>query len=222
MTTYSKTLFVAVLTVFVWNCSDPKDPTESNFRKTIDTFYAGHPECITVQTNFPFQVQDEKKPTDKNQKLLNWFVAADFVDVEKDVMLTIVKNPSPFQLGWLTAKPKKFKRKGTRYTLNERGEEMLRKKRQLCFGHREVVDIDQISPPHALGGLTLSLATYQYEIVEMPDWAKLPEAGEYSPAIAKAQSSDEKPLEAEQLLQLTEQGWLVTAKKRGFAALFGG
>jgi hypothetical protein len=208
------TILLFAVSLLCVACSDNRGATDTNFTEALGTYYKGTPECVSPKIRFPFEVEKGKNPRTSKQLLLAWFEAAGFVEADKDVELTIVKHPSAIEsIFYRKAKTRRYKTTGTRWSLTQEGEQAL-EDGDLCYGTREIVSVDKIEPPRTVFGKTMSKAQYSFEIVDMPKWARIKEAAHFSRSIAIAQTSSMNTLKAQQLMELTPDGWLVVGRTR--------
>jgi hypothetical protein len=190
ITNWSTLLFAAVLTIA--GCHGKKEPEISDFKKVINDHYSTNPECVwTAPTKLPAQADASD---DRQTKAFDALTDA----------------------GLLTRKPEEKSRfligskQVNDYDLSDKGRAAWTANQSqpgygnFCFGHREVTSIDGVTTATNSNGTNIATVTYHYDVIGVPEWAKLPETKNAFPNIQTALAG---PRQATSTLVQTSNGW---------------
>lgn len=168
----------------------PNDANEANFTKALNAYYEAHPDCIRMpQTkndkgyDYIAVIADESKPLGKsnNENKLAPYIElsnvgildAEKTTVEQKFFSQVKKVPA---MGFkLTDKAKDFLYEPTR------NEKFFGTGSHICYGHREVVEIENFTEPADAYGAMVSKVNYTYKTVNIADWfLNLSDTGRFS------------------------------------------
>lgn len=146
-------------------CNSNTQPTNENFIKGLNDYYANHDDCLFPQAlRFPYEVSpgpDEKKQTAQMDALTEAGLLKPKVGADKSMGVHV-------------------------YTLTPVGE---RAAGRFCYGHREITSIDSFTPPaKGNSGLLETQVTYHYKMMDVPVWARTDKMQSSFPVMAKALS----------------------------------
>ena len=157
----------------------PNDANEANFTKALNAYYEAHPDCIRMpQTkndkgyDYIAVIADDSKPLGKsnNENKLAPYIELSNVGI-LDAEKTTVEEKFFSQVKEVPAMGFKLtdKAKGFLYEPT-RNEKFFGDSKHICYGHREVVEIENFTEPVDAFGATLSKVNYSYKIVNVADW----------------------------------------------------
>ncbi|MFT8736960.1 MAG: hypothetical protein ABF760_05795 [Zymomonas mobilis] len=161
-------LYLAALSIipalFTISCNtDPKLPTESNFKKAVNQYYQKH--CIPLSvrefrnTSFPISLELKDSDIPKLQSL----VSVGLLSVSD----TMGKGD------YIDLFDKKLIPKKT-FSLTEKGKKFLDKDTIFCAGHLKVDTIENFTEPASspFGGVKFSGVIFTTSPEDLPDWAQ--------------------------------------------------
>ncbi len=197
----SKLYLAAILGISVVfsACSDPKKPSEANFKaaiqQSIDTLMQGKA-CFT-DANFP---RDEDR----------W---------NKETSKTNEKLQALERLGLLSSEVKSEKilhstEEWKVYDLTEKGKQQVfevqnrptKTSKMLCAGDVKVTSVTNFTEPSDAMGRTVSQVNFDLTVTNLPDWAKDEEFQQIFPNYAKFAKGES--IETKTTLILTNNGWV--------------
>ena len=157
----------------------PNDANEANFTKALNAYYEAHPDCIRMpQTkndkayDYIAVIADDTKPLGKsnNENKLAPYIELSNVGI-LDAEKTTVEEKFFSQVKEVPAMGFKLtdKAKGFLYEPT-RNEKFFGDSTHICYGHREVVEIENFTEPADAFGATLSKVNYSYKIANVADW----------------------------------------------------
>ena len=205
-----KSLLVAsALTLGACGSGGPGEASEANFEAVLDDHYAERPECVRVgkaadADGMIAQVLADDLNRDRDVSRLDALAAQGLLDVQ-DVA---IERTDMLATEGETEKAR-------RYVLTEEGRASLRPKEQassfrrsasaFCYGRRDVTAITNFTEPaEAFGELSTSIG-YEYEVTDVPAWARSEAVQAAFPEIAKQTSGT--AFDTDDLV-LTNAGWL--------------
>lgn len=192
----------------------PNDANDANFTKALNAYYEAHPDCIRMpQTkndkgyDYVAVIADDSKPLGKsnNENKLTPYIelsnvgilVAEKTTIEEKFFSQVREVPA---MGFkLTDKAKSFLYEPTR------NEKFFGDSTHICYGHREVVEIDNFTEPADAFGAKLSKVNYSYKIVNVADWfSNLDDDGRF----AKTKLAANAIRKADDELVLSANGWV--------------
>jgi len=209
-------LFLSVSVATITGCgSNIQQANHANFTAALNAYYEEHPECIRL-------------PKTENDKGFDYI--AEIADDTK--ALGAKRNKSdlkPYlelsELGIFTAEKTQLERKffsqsnmvpamgfkltkeakALLYESKSRSEQFMGPGLNICYGHRQVVRIENFTEPAEAIGVTASQVQYAYKIVDVADWAKNLKVGS---AFARVTTmlADEGSDQDDMIL--TDNGWM--------------
>jgi hypothetical protein len=171
-------------------------PDTTNFKNAINDYYSGHPSCVW-QSSVKFPVQAD---TSNDQQTKGFDALTD--------------------AGLLTRTPQEKKRfligskQVNAYDLSDKGRTAWRADTSqpgygnFCYGHREVVSVDNFTMGTNQNGANTATVNYHYDLTGVPDWAKSQETQSAFPSV---QADLFTPKSATTTLVQTQNGWQVSA-----------
>lgn len=161
-------------------CSTENKPTDQNFEKALNDYYANRPECLFPDgRSFPYEAApgvDQKQEVEQ----MNALTDAGLMSRLDDRLMHMDK-----------------------YTLNVVGQ---RYAPRFCYGHRQVTGIVSFTPPGPRNGFTETTVTYRYTMMDVPVWAETEQVKKAFPAVAAALSGS---AQAQATLATVGAGWHV-------------
>jgi hypothetical protein len=186
-------------------CDSARKPSDGNFRKAIDQYFANHGKvCTWIGRPFPIDVSE-------SEKKLQSGTGAQMAVLETAGLVrssdTIAPTPGIFGPSAL--------RRVKRYEPTEVGKKYLQQvpavlgqSAGFCYGNKTVDSIVKWTEPAATGPYSQSEVTYTYKIADLAPWAERPdvqrEFGDVRTIVNGVSKSNEIAG-----LQLTNQGWEV-------------
>ena len=159
--TYATLIGIALLTA---GCSSKTKPTDENFMKGLNDYYAGHNDCLFPNAlNFPYQVDPGPHAKEDKQRM----------DALTDSGLMKRTEDRNYHVNV--------------YQLTALGERVAGR---FCYGHRQVTSMDSFTPPEKVKGMLQTHVTYHYKMMDVPVWAKTDEMLKAFPDLAKALSGE--------------------------------
>ena len=93
------------------------------------------------------------------------------------------------------------------YDLTDKGRSTFTPGKGFCYGEPKLLRVSNFTAPSTFGAYTMSNVMYEYQIINIPDWARQPDAAKHW-QISKALSSEITPLKDDATLILTNKGWI--------------
>jgi len=213
---------ICVIALSVSGCSDPKKPTEANFKTAINDWIETQPRCISVPMGrlssatsddapFPRYVaatpvtnESAKKIRKREQAPFEALVGVGLLEREKTT-LEVKANV----MGDETKEVEAYA-----YDLSNSGQEQLSEgeeglfssaAQQFCYGSATVDEIIQFTEPADTMGVTFSQVSYRYHIKDLPSWAK---DKDMQKAFSELERDTADDLKTKTALVLTNKGWV--------------
>jgi DNA-binding PadR family transcriptional regulator len=162
-------------------CNTATKPTDKNFIKALNTYFADHNECLYRQgIRFPYELTASDTSATPNVRQLDALVKAGLLTREQEKELKV-----------------------KRYALTPTGEKATTR---FCYGHRDVTTVDSFASAGVVDGRSAEQVTYHYKMMDVPVWASAPEVEKAFPAMAEALSGQAQD---KTTLELTMAGWQV-------------
>jgi len=130
-------------------CQSKTSPTKENYTAALNTYYAGHDDCLFPGgLRFPYEMSAKSVATDGpvSTKQLEALVTAGMLEKTEDKELHV-----------------------NRYTLSAAGS---RATTRFCYGHRVLASVDSSTEPAKVNGFPETQVEYHYTLVDVPLWAK--------------------------------------------------
>lgn len=95
------------------------------------------------------------------------------------------------------------------YDLTDNGRSPFTPGKGFCYGEPKLLRVLNFTAPSTstFGPYTMSTVVYEYQIINIPDWARQPDAAKLG-EISRALSSEITPLRDDATLILTNKGWV--------------
>ncbi|MGH8580555.1 MAG: zinc-ribbon domain-containing protein [Gammaproteobacteria bacterium] len=93
------------------------------------------------------------------------------------------------------------------YDLTDKGRSIFTPGKGFCYGEPKLLRVVNFTAPTPFGSYTMSNVVYEYQIINIPDWARQPDAAKLE-KISQALSSETTPLRDDATLILTNKGWV--------------
>jgi len=178
-------------------CSDPQEANEENFSAALQEYLSTKPACLDW-------------PDRRTYKMLNNRSRKLDALAEAGLLELHIFKPS---------KAAGTRRTRYQYILSKKGltiagvddAGMAQRKLgagedlKLCYGKREVVDIDTFTPPRAMGPYTVSEVKYTWKLADVQDWVR---NKSLESAFKLKKKLKQGPRKDTELLALTNKGWL--------------
>ena len=208
-------LFLPSAALILQACGDGASQTsDPNFTSILNAYYANHKDCVGLPTTkndegflYIAEIADYKTAVgvQRNNQNLQPFLAL------VDAGLMIADNTEATRQGF--SRTEEVAGKG--FKLTDIGKSMLladeykrgfsQREPQLCYGHRVVDKIINVTEPADIRGMTVSSVTYTFNVGDVAEWAKLPDVYLRYPHI---ESYIAKPSKDTDDLVLSENGWV--------------
>lgn len=220
-----RTAVTCMVSLVVAGCSDPKKPSESNFKAAIDAHLAKSPACLDLPTS---SVQPAGESRSYTALPLYYEVpvrpgaAHDLfkrqtrqVDALVSVGLMEATDATIPQRGMFADDARTIQVQA--YDLTDKGRQALAKpskgatnafrssRNRLCYGTPEVVEIRQFTEPADAMGMSVSRVAYTYRLQDKADWATNHAMVEAFPVL-KRTTGDKVEDKADVIL--TNKGWV--------------
>jgi hypothetical protein len=182
--------FICVTLALAAGCSSKKDATKANFKDSINTYYAAHPECLWSTTiKFP-----TRSDTSDSSKTIQYDALTD-----QGLLTRQQDSRKVFIFGTKQVNDYDLSDKGrTAWT----GDPQQPGSGNFCFGHRDVTSIDDFTTNG--GSATVN---YHYQLGGVASWA---DNAEIKTAFPIVQADLASPLSDKATLTLTDNGWVLT------------
>jgi len=172
----TKSGIFATLLMVAAGCHSKTDATPENYIQTLNAHFLDRKECLMPEA--PRFPFETSDPVKTKQ--MNSLVKAQLLTVSVETSIH-----------------------ASRYTPTVTGERAVPR---FCYGHRNVTAIESSTPPAVTNGFPETQVVYQYELKDVPVWAKTAEVQAAFPEMAKAISG---PSTAKATLAKTLAGWQV-------------
>jgi hypothetical protein len=139
-------------------CHSKTAATPENFTQALNASFIAHPECLMPDAPRFPFVTTDPKMT----KQMDALTAAQLLTVKREAAIET-----------------------SRYTVTQAG---ARAAPRFCYGHRDVTAIESFTPPKVTNGFPETQVTYQYEIKDVPVWAKAEQVRAAFPEMERATS----------------------------------
>jgi hypothetical protein len=193
-----KSKVLVVLLVLAPSCSDPRKPSEKNFRVAIQAYLdASYPKCI-LMGSFPVDTPE-----------LDLSNMSPALEALKDAGVLTSREKSRRTAGGFFGEKKKTQVLST-YDLTSEGRKSYdpnagKGRGGICIGKARVIDIARFTEPADFLGSRISSVTYTFAVENLPPWA-------HNAAVAKAfhqvEQWNNSPLQASDVVVLTNKGWV--------------
>ncbi|TQI87574.1 hypothetical protein FHU12_5273 [Serratia marcescens] len=192
--------------IMLSGCGDPKDATESNFKKAAQAYLdTQYPHCY-ITVNFPFKSdvvsfnhlpeilhimagKGMVKETETSRK----HIPASWAGKERDIVVNSYD---------LTEEGKKYYKPDA--ARNMKGEALG----GFCFGRATVDTVDNFTEPSDALGQKISRVAFSYKVTDIPDWAGTPELLDLDRRLKEDMASGSVPLKKNGIFILTGKGWM--------------
>ncbi len=134
-------LIVLATALSATGCSDPKAPTEANFRKVIEAQLASHPVCTLEQARIGTVLT---LPPD--------LLTQDYLDLQSAGAVSIKEIPAPPRAA------------GTWHEMTVVKSDIWQEGKGLCYGERVLDKIVRWTEPTSLQGMTVSEVTIHWKL----------------------------------------------------------
>src|SRR4051794_40475725 len=139
------------LVLTIAGCQSKTAPTKQNYIAALNTYYAGHDDCLFPGgLRFPYSVSAKpgaaSSDTTVSVKSLEALKDAGMLERTEDKDLHV-----------------------NRYTLSAAG---TRATARFCYGHRVISSIDSATEPAKVNGFPETQIEYHYTMMDVPVWAK--------------------------------------------------
>jgi len=195
--------------------STVQDASEANFTHALNSYYANHPECITLPRtdnekgyDYIAKIADDRTPLGKqrNESDLKPFVelaglgiyTAETTELEEKFFSQIKKVPA---MGFKLTDQAKARL----FIPTSRHEQFMGSGPKLCYGRREFTLIENFTEPAEAIGVTASQVKYHYRIADVADWATSLERPTSFSHVKNALGAE---LEDQDDMVLTDKGWV--------------
>ena len=196
-------LLTLIIGVSVIGCSNPKTPSNSNFKAAINKHLttAGK-ECVGGFNQFPVDIVKSQAAWQRHDvERMSAFESAGVVKASDAMAVpenSMMKEPVSV----------------TRYELTESGKKALQQGvgilggsfPELCYAQEDVDSIVKWNEPMTQGGFSITVVTYTYRLKDVADWAKNERVNQVYPEIKRA-FNGERIQEKTITMQLTNRGW---------------
>ncbi len=205
-------ILITIAIMLAAGCSDPKQASEKNFEKTLNTYFKEQPCMATgpgANFDFPLKISGRDMFFKSYKEYLNTFVEIGFLT--KEETLEEVKTQPVFFSGNV----KDGKIAVITYTLTDEGKKYYRsketpngKKSGFYIGQPVVDKVEQFSEPADLMGLKVSQVRYTYKVEDLQDWARSDKIRATDRSINRYVKTVQQPAEEKATLILTSKGWV--------------
>lgn len=203
-----KRLFVFLCSLVLVACSNPQDPTKSNFKSAIQEYYSTQKVCFEVQADFPYQLA---------KSAINYNEESAVYDELVSIGLLEAKDTMKAKKTFFGKDPNK-KEPATTYSLTEKSKDFVRKSEpnffhvsgtEFCYGEYEVMDITNFSEPESLLGVRVTNVNFTYKVNKIEKWVKDSQLlqSEFT-SVANHVASNITSVKDKATLMLTNNGWV--------------
>jgi hypothetical protein len=203
-------LIAAVLaSLAACSVDDPKAASEANFVTALNQHYGDRPECVRAgkeadEDGMVAEIMASERSRDRSAPKLDALAAQGLLAIE-----TVAVDVPNFTSGQTDME------EARRYRLTETGRAALRPEGQrsgfgrsaseFCYGRRDVVALTNFTEPADVMGVRATSVSYEYDLADVPDWAKAETVNRAFPEIAKALDGTKSDSDD---LVLTKAGWV--------------
>ena len=189
-------------------CSNPQDPTESNFKSAIQEYYSTSKACFNIRADFPYQLAKSDYAYKRYSEILNELVSIGLLESigsEKEVKSYFgnkTKEMEPAITYSLSKNGKLFAKVPEKRFMSLGGTEF-------CYGEYEVAEITNFTEPADFMGQKVSKVSFTYRANKIEGWAKSSQLlqDKFS-SVAKDIASIANPIDGNAALILTNNGWV--------------
>ena len=201
--------FLIFLLFFVIiSCSNPQDPTKSNFKKAIQDYYTSKQACFNVRADFPYQIAKSDYSYKKDSEIFNELVSIGF--------LTMTETEKECKAYFSTC-PQKMEPAVT-YSLTDSGKAASKEPEKgflslggtdFCYGQYKVTEVTNFTEPANFMGQNVSEVDFNYKTENISTWAENSSILQSRfKKIARDIASSSKPIDDKAVLILTNKGWI--------------
>lgn len=198
-----RSLIACLLMVGLSGCTDPKDATEGNFKKSLQAYLdSEYPKCYFM-SEMP-KALDTFEGSRTQQRYDAMKQAGLLVSSVKEAEVEGVflgKQKKSIPVYELTEEGKKYFKNDVSKTMNGKSVGGF------CGGKANIVEIVQFTEPADMWGQKLSEVVYTYTVTDLPEWAKNENILEQFREIKQDVESTQTPLKDKTALVLTNNGW---------------
>lgn len=197
-----RSLIACLLLVSLSGCSDPKEASESNFKKSLQAYLdSEYPKCYFL-SEIPKAVD-----LPENSKILQRY----------EVMVKaglLEKSTTEIEVGGGRSAPEK--KTVPYYALSAEGKKQFtenvksisgRNVGGFCGGKASIVEVLQFTEPHKVWDETVTDVVFSYTVIGMPEWTKNEAVLAQFSDIKADLGSVEEPVKDKTSLVLTNSGW---------------
>jgi len=182
---------------------DPKAPSEGNFKKAIDQYLAANPsygkDCFNLNGTLPYDLpRRQDDPTLKALEAAGLLHSSDVMAVTGNHLPGYNPGPEPVKRFEATEAGRKF--------FSPAEQVFGPPSTQVCWANIRVDTIVKWFNEPADGSMAVN---WTYQLTDVPDWAKRPEAVAGIPQIKDRMEQQKKRVRGA-LLKLSNQGWDVS------------
>lgn len=202
---YRKTVPLALVATLA-GCSGTDDPSKATFQSAAQAYLdTQYPHCFVISA-FPTQTQDfDVNGTNKALHALAQVGVVSEREISRTEVPARLWQPARTDIYYaydLTDEGRKY------YKANAASQPDGKATGGLCFGQAQVTAVQQFSEPTHSNGHEVSLVTYAYKVVGLPQWATNQSVRAGIADLNKAVASGEKPVTETHAMVLTDHGWV--------------
>lgn len=203
---------VVAIALLLSACSDPKAANEENFSRALQEYFDLEQACLHFPADLPWTMplsMIEFTDWEEYQQALQEMTRLGFIEEKA--------TESEYEVLWQDADyPGETRTEpAVEYSLTEKGRQIARpyhdmvEGTQLCYGHRQLVEVlDFTVPERDFHGTLRSRVSYHYRIDEVADWAANSEVLRHLfPPLETDLDAMRRPTQAELVLSLHHDGW---------------
>ena len=208
-----KILLVLFSAIMLFGCSSPQDANEKNFTEALQNYYENKPMNITINFEFPAEIEKSGFKYKRNLEMLSEFEKLGFITSEefertvgKGNLFSRAANPDN-KIVWI------------KYSLTEKGKTVTSKLEksffskggtQFCYGKGyNIQEVSSFTAPADSNGYKISKVTFSVKGKNIEDWVKENSVFKTTYShVRKNLNSLETPLPATAVLILTNNGWV--------------
>lgn len=170
--------------LLISGCKSKTAATKENYIAALNTYYAGHDDCL-----FPGGLRLPYEVSEKGEDAAGAAVSRKGLEALKDAGMLERAEDKDVKI--------------YRYNLTAAGS---RATTRLCYGHRVLTAIDNASEPTKVNGFPETQVTYRYTLIDVPIWAKSESIHAAFPEMAEAVKGEGQ---GKSRLSQTMAGWQV-------------
>jgi hypothetical protein len=183
--------------VLAAGCKGKTEPDTSNYKTAINNYYSAHPSCVWPSAvKFPAQVDASDDSQTKGFDALT----------DAGLLTRKAEEKKRFLIG---------SKQVTDYDVSDKGRTMWVADQtqpgygNFCYGHRDVIAIDNASTPANQSGSNTVIVNYHYQLAGVPDWARSAETQSAFPNVQSDLAASKA--DTATLLQ-TQNGWQMSSR----------